>query len=178
MSGSLIKIDEEIVTSAVAGVTLGASNWDSSYDVYMVTFNNLGVDVDGNSIMMQVLASGSAQNTANYDRAEKILKVELAYGNQGTTNQTSFFVNTDLGLGTSTSETLQGVFYLFNFNNASEYSFWTKEVNLLGSTAYARGGMGGGVYTVQEAHNGLYFFNLQGNNIASGSRFVLYGLKK
>ena len=37
MAGSLIKIDEEIVTSAVASVTLGGADWDSSYDVYMVT---------------------------------------------------------------------------------------------------------------------------------------------
>ena len=29
MAGSLIKIDEEIVTSAVASVTLGGANWDS-----------------------------------------------------------------------------------------------------------------------------------------------------
>jgi len=37
MAGSLIKIDEEIVTSAVASVTLGGTDWDSSYDVYMVS---------------------------------------------------------------------------------------------------------------------------------------------
>ena len=39
MAGSLIKIDEEIVTSAVASVELGGANWDSSYDVYMVKTN-------------------------------------------------------------------------------------------------------------------------------------------
>ena len=36
MAGSLIKIDEEIVSSAVASVTLGGSDWDSSYDVYKI----------------------------------------------------------------------------------------------------------------------------------------------
>ena len=35
MAGSLIKIDEEISSSAVASVTLNR-NWDSSYDVYKV----------------------------------------------------------------------------------------------------------------------------------------------
>ena len=34
MAGSLIKIDEEIVSSAVASVTL--TGIDSTYDVYMV----------------------------------------------------------------------------------------------------------------------------------------------
>jgi hypothetical protein len=36
MAGSLIKIDEEIVTSAVASVSL--LGIDSTYDVYMVKY--------------------------------------------------------------------------------------------------------------------------------------------
>ena len=39
MPGSLVKIDEEIVSSAVASVTL--TGIDSTYDVYMVTSNNV-----------------------------------------------------------------------------------------------------------------------------------------
>ena len=41
MAGSLIKIDEEIVSSAVASVTL--TGIDSTYDVYMVKMNNVSV---------------------------------------------------------------------------------------------------------------------------------------
>ena len=39
MAGSLRKIDEEIVSSAVASVTL--TGIDSTYDVYKVVINNL-----------------------------------------------------------------------------------------------------------------------------------------
>ena len=38
MAGSLIKIDEEIVSSAVASVTL--TGIDSTYDVYQVVISN------------------------------------------------------------------------------------------------------------------------------------------
>ena len=54
MAGSLIKIDEEIVSSAVASVTLGGSNWDSSYDVYMVQFSNLKPTTDNVLIKMNL----------------------------------------------------------------------------------------------------------------------------
>ena len=39
MAGSLIKIDEEIVTSAVASVTL--TGIDSTYDSYVFKFINM-----------------------------------------------------------------------------------------------------------------------------------------
>ena len=44
MAGSLIKIDEEIVSSAVASVTL--TGIDSTYDVYMVRLNNVQPETD------------------------------------------------------------------------------------------------------------------------------------
>jgi len=44
MAGSLIKIDEEIVSSAVASVTL--TGIDSTYDVYVVKLNNVFASAD------------------------------------------------------------------------------------------------------------------------------------
>ena len=96
--------------------------------------------------------------------------------NNYATNQTELFVNTQTAMGTGTGETLQGVRYLFNFNNASEYSFVTMEMVFRDFDGSARGGQGGGVYTVAEAHNGVNYFFASGN-IASGT-FTLYGLKK
>ena len=40
MAGSLIKIDEVDVTSTVSTVTIGNSNWDTSYDVYKLVISN------------------------------------------------------------------------------------------------------------------------------------------
>ena len=74
MAGSLIKIDEEIVTSAVASVTLGGSNWDSSYDVYMVQITNVSPANDDVSDM-RFTESGTPNTTANYDDAAKQLNV-------------------------------------------------------------------------------------------------------
>ena len=55
MAGSLIKIDEEIVTSAVASVTL--TGIDSTYDVYMVKYNKLEVSNDANFLVGRFTSS-------------------------------------------------------------------------------------------------------------------------
>jgi len=177
MSGSLIKIDEEIVTSAVASVTLGGSDWDSSYDVYMVKYNNVTPSVDARSISLRVTKSGTADTSANYDYAYKVLNSASSFGNGAFTNDTEWQYLVADSVGTGTSESANGILYLFNFNNASEYSFITAEVTEVNSSATARGNQGGGVHTVASASDGVHWFDVDGGNIASGT-FTLYGLKK
>lgn len=174
MAGSLIKIDEEIVTSAVASVTLGGANWDSSYDVYVVKVNNVVPDTDSQNFRMRFLASSSEDISANYDFAAKQFRTSTTFGNTATTNQTSFDRLTTLG--TATGEQANSIFYLFNMNNASEYSFMTCEMSVFSNSAQLQGKQGGGVLTVAQATNGVSFFPASGN-IVSGT-FTLYGLKK
>jgi hypothetical protein len=174
MAGSLIKIDEEIVTSAVASVTLGGADWDSSYDVYMVKFSNVTVTTDSTTIKARVIKSdNTADSTANYDRALVALRTDTTFTDVGSTNQTAFDVEF---LGTGTGEMTNGVFYLFNFNNASEYNFCTTETSNINATPILIGGAGGFVHTVSQLGKGLQFF-MSSSTIASGT-FTLYGLKK
>jgi len=173
MAGSLIKIDEEIVTSAVASVTLGGSDWDSSYDVYMVKVNNVQPVVDADYLRMRFTVSGSADTSLNYDRATKELRADGGFSNSFQTNQDAFnFIQN----GTGTSETHNNIMYLFNFNNASEYSFATFEEASFMYAEALRGRTGGGVLTVAQATDGVNYFYPNGN-IASGT-FTLYGLAK
>ena len=75
------------------------------------------------------------------------------------------------------SETQQGVAYLFNFGDASEYSFLTIEKsNMMADPNNLYGQHGALVHTVAEANDGLSFYIASGN-ISSGE-FRLYGLKK
>ena len=174
MAGSLIKIDEEIVSSAVASVTLGGANWDSSYDVYMVKLNNIKPTTDARILYLRILKNdNTADSTANYDRAFKALRTDTTFSPSSSTNQTEFGVE---DLGTATGESANGVLYLFNFNNASEYSFVTMEITQRSNEGLHRGKQGGGVHTVASASDGIAF-SMSGGNIASGT-FTLYGLKK
>jgi|DEB0MinimDraft_4_1074332.scaffolds.fasta_scaffold22636_2 hypothetical protein len=181
MAGSLVKIDEEIVTSPVASVTLGGADWDSSYDVYMVRHNNVKNDKTSGGyeyLCARVLTSGAAQSDANYDLAGKGLWANGAFQNNSFNNQTYWYIYGAGEFGDQAVETNNGILYLFNFNNSSEYSFMTQEIVNLNSDGQMYGNQGGGVKTTAEANNGLQFFYSGTGNIQTGSQFVLYGLKK
>ena len=165
MAGSLIKIDEEIVSSAVASVTL--TGIDSTYDVYKVVFS--GIELSANAIIRaRVTESGTANTTSNYDYAHKYLKSASAFGTNDATNSDKWNItatNDSTQIGHSAS------LYLFNFNNSSEYSFATIE-----STFSGNGFAGGGVFTSTSSCNGIQFILSTGNYEAG--TFTLYGLKK
>ena len=122
MSGSLIKLDEKIASND-ASITLGASNWDSTYDVYMVSVNNCIPVNDGVSHYMRITKSGTPDTTSNLDFAYKDLRTYSAFANDFATNQS--LLNFGFA-GTGGSEGLNTILYLFNFNSSSEYSFVPK----------------------------------------------------
>ena len=176
MAGSLIKINEEIVTSAVASVTLGGANWDSSYDVYQVVVSNVVTDTDAQPLIFRHLdTSNNPITSGNYDVAFKVLRTDTTFENGYGTNVTFAFI-VDNNIGTATGEVVNAVLYLFNSNNSSEYNFHTVESTYRNNTGVLRGAQGGGVLDSAVATKGVSIF-MNSGNIASGT-FTLYGLKK
>ena len=176
MAGSLIKIDEEIVSSAVASVTLGGANWDNSYDVYKVVVSNVVTGTDTQPLIFRHLdTSNNPITNANYDVAFKVLRTDTTFENAYGTGVTFAFI-VDNYIGTATGEVANGVLYLFNSNNASEYTFHTVESTYRNNTGVLRGAQGGGVLDSAVATKGVSIFMASGN-IASG-RFSIYGLRK
>ena len=172
MAGSLVKINEAIVTSAVPSVTL--TGIDSTYDVYMVKLNNFSSVTTGATPRVRVTKSSSADTTGNYDYAAKQLRTDTTFGNNSNTNLTSWDILN--ALSSATGNIANGILYLFNFNNATEYSFVTMEITQRSNEGLHRGKQGGAVHTVASASDGIEF-SMSGGNIASGP-FTLYGLKK
>ncbi len=170
MAGSLIKIAETTVSSAVASVTL--TGIDSTYDVYMVRVNQMESVNDNVNPFLRFTVSGTGDSSANYDYAFKTLRADTTFGNDAVTNDNE--INLD-NIGTGTEEQFNCIMYLFNFNNA-EYSFMTLEGVNRNSGAVLKGRQGGGVLTVSQATDGVEFFMSSGN-INNGT-FTLYGLKK
>ena len=171
MAGSLIKIAETTVSSATASVTL--TGIDSTYDVYMLRFNNVVASGDS-GLYLRVTESGTPNTTSNYDRASKRLFSNASFTNISSTNAD----NLDIAIFQSgTAGNGNGVFYLFNFNNSSEYSFITAESSNQDTRGYMSAGQGGGVFTSTSACDGVHLYNFSTETFTSGS-FVLYGLKK
>ena len=139
----------------------------------MVIYDKIICDTDQKNFQIRVLKSSSADTTSNYDQAYKKLDSTTSFPTRQNENQAYWSTEE---LGTSTQVQNNGVLYLFNFNNGSEYSFITLEESSFNSLSQSTGRQGGGVHTVASASNGIQFFMASGN-IASGE-FKLYGLRK
>ena len=162
----LVQVATNTVTSSVASVSLVGINSD---DVYMVAINNFIPVNNDVSAYMRITKSGTADTTSNYDSAYKYLKSNTSFANNSDTNEDKInFGN----VGTGTSEGVNSIIHLYNFNSSSEYSFGTQEDTTLNSSAQNQGKQGGFVHTVQSSSDGLFFYMASGN-IASGT-FTLY----
>ena len=171
MAGKLVQVATNTVTSPVASVTL--TGIDSTYDVYMVAISNLEFST-ASLLRAQVTTSGTPDTTSNYDFAQEYMKADSAFGTNVNTNTTVWdIIATAKGTVYGHSANL----YLFNFNNASEYSFVTIEgVGYHNTGNSVRGLIGGGVHTVAQSCDGIHFLNSAGN--FNAGNFTLYGLKK
>ena len=166
MAGQLVQVATNTVTSAVASVSLVGIDTD---DVYMVTVTDLVSATDNQDLFFRVTASGVADTTSNYDKAVKILRTDTSFTNSSATNETAI---SDIRGGTSTGEKTQLLYYLYNFNNSSEFSFVTQESVAFDSGAKLAGFAGGGVHTVAQANDGINFFYNSGN--IAGGTFTLF----
>jgi hypothetical protein len=164
----LKQVATNTVTSAVANVTLTGIDSD---DVYMVAFSNVAPATDGEKLRIRFTVSGSPDSSSNYDKATKKLRTDTTFSDISSLNQDHLRISSS-GIGTGTSETDNGILYLYNFNNSSEFSFVTIEESMLSNTAGLRGDMGGAVLTVAQACDGLQFLMSSGN-LASGT-FTLF----
>ena len=172
MSGSLVKIAEEKVGIAVSTVTL--TGIDDTFDVYVLLTNGVSSTTNNGAIRLRVTVGGSADTSSNYDNAYKLLTTGT-FTDQQNVNMTSWeFAG---GVGTSTGETSQNILYLYNFSNASEYSYTSWENTTYNHSPQLFGAQGGNAHTVNQACDGVQFFGSTGN-IQQNSKFSLYGLKK
>ena len=173
MAGSLILLSEVNVTS---GATANITFSDTSFDVYLLQFNNVIADTDDKDLYFRFTASGTADDSANYDYAATELRDDSGFNNRGASNGTYLPVNIS-GQGTGTGEACNGTIYAFNFNNASEHSFCTMEITMFDFATRLFGWQGSGILTVAQATDGFEFFWESSVNFSSGT-FKLYGLKK
>ena len=174
MAGSLILIQKETLASATASVVL--TGIDSTYDVYMVRVSNMQPVTDNKNMVFHITKSGSADTTSNYDHAASQFKSEAGFSTTAGTNASSATFAWSMGNGTG--EKGNAILYLFNFANASEWSFITAESSWYNLTPNLRSFQGSIAHTVASASDGVSFTMESGVNIEAGAEFALYGLKK
>ena len=166
MAGQLVQVATNTISSAVSSVTLTGIDDDS---VYLFTWVGVTCASDVNQNQIRITKSGTAQSDSEYDFASKQLFASTSFVDNAQVNQTSFL---DLYQGNNTGEMANGLMYLYNFNNSSEFSFVTREQVSLSFVPQLQGVMGGGVHTVASASDGVNYFMASGN--LTGGTFTLY----
>jgi len=168
MAGQLVQVATNTVSSAVASVTLTGIDSD---DVYMVAYNNLGqVNDNTNTSIRFIDSGGSAITDSEYDTAQVNMCSDISFRKiNGQNNNKAFIVEAG---GNNTNELSNGILYIYNANNASEFTFFTIEGNYTNTATNLRGGQGGGVLTSAEQVTGVQFL-IDSGNIDSGT-FTLY----
>ena len=159
MAGSLIKIDEEIVTTAVNSISL--TGIDSTYDVYKIVTSK--VDLVSNGYQrIRFISSGGVDSSSVYDTAFLELTAYTAFSQLRFTNDDKiYYWNYS---GNASSHIGGSVLYVFNPFNSSSYTFVQHQtVSYENANNSLRGDKGIGVQKTSVQNTGINFFPMTGN---------------
>ena len=177
MAGSLIQVDTFTIGSAVSSVIIGGgSSGSSSYnfaintnDPYLLTYQNVFMSNDGASFSTRFTVSGTGDSSSNYDQASIGMYSNTTFYRSGNVNLNAL---TNYGMGTTTQESQSGWWYLYNFANASQYSFMVmNSINVTETPEYV-GAVKGADLKESQATDGVQIYANSGN-ISNGT-FTLY----
>ncbi len=172
MSKGLILLESDTATNA-SEIVLGASNWSTSYNHYIVKWANVTCNTDGTLLRMRVLVGGSAQTSALYNQASAIITNLNVYGEHHQ-SYAGFTLSYD-NQGSATGEVASGELLLGNFNESNKYPMWFGQWVNVRDTGEVQTKFGGGSYYNAQTNNGVTFYTTSGT--FSGD-FQLYGIYK
>ena len=164
---ALIDIATTTVTSAVASVTLTGIDSNS---VYMLSVNDAIPASDTQVLRVRVTESGTANSTTNYDNAFRQLKANTSFSNGQSSDQTGWLLFSTSGTGSF--ESSNGLMYLYNMNDSSEFSYASVNDVTRANNGKMQGNQGGGAFTSASQCDGVNISYPSGN-IANG-KFTLY----
>ncbi len=145
MAGNLIQVDTVTLTSSSSTI---AVNGIDSDDVYMLACSNLIADSSNAEVKLRVNKSSSAQDDSEYDYAFEIISTVTFNTRSGANQDEVYFIDNINTYGGN------AIAYLYNFNDASEYSSGTVE-SVANVSNQELGNQGGWVHTVASASNGI-----------------------
>lgn len=164
---SLVQVNK--VTLSSQATTMDITGIDSD-DVYLLTINNIKAENGNARLELRVLESGTANTTANYDKADTFI-ASSGESDNSLQNQTTM----NIFGNQPTSNYTGGIVYIYNANNSSEYTFFSFEQTGWDNGNIVGGRQGGGVFTSASQVNGVrILFGNVTSDIMSGATMTLY----
>ena len=141
----LVQVAKTIVTTGDSTIAINGIDSD---DVYFLVGTDIISTQSNCELFIRVNASSSAQDSSNYDYGNRVMS-SSSMNNRNSQNQTKGYVVDNVNTyGMNFSA------FLYNFNNASEYSYIEHE-SVADVSNQKLGNFGGTVFTVSAAHNGV-----------------------
>ena len=152
----------QVATTSVSDVSTFSITGIDTDNVYKLVLHELYMIADGARPRMRFTKSSdsSADTSSNYDSRTMDQYTNQSFYDSGTVN--SDYYN-GFSIGTTNTESLMGVYYIYNFNNSSEYSFITIEEFTCNNSGEYAGRIGGACLTVNQATNGFMWHSSSGN---------------
>lgn len=181
MASPIKLIDEFTISTTVTNVTIAGGSSASSnsgatmtgYDIYMLRWMNVDLNVDNRHVNFQLTASGSPQLDSSYDsygertRGASFTDIQVA-------NNTMAFLDT--GQDVADTNVSHGIAYIFHANDATKYTSVLVDGVGVSYNPYLQGILAGTIFKKLEAHDGIYILNSAGSSFQSGT-FKLYGIE-
>jgi hypothetical protein len=173
--GKLIQVATSTVSSPTASVILTGIDSD---DVYMLAITNMDSSNTTASSYhypyIRFTESGTPNTTPNYDAVGKLLYSGGTYTNISNPNNDDIQLNL-VHVGTGTNQTVQGIYYIYNAYNNTEFTYCTIEgVGISTSSSNELyGGQGGAVLKQATQVDGVELSWSSSQTITSGT-FTLF----
>ena len=166
---ALQQINKSILSSPASAIEVTGIDSDN---VYMLTIRNLEPVDNAVYPLLRFIVGGSAVATTDYAYANKNIKSAVSFSNMANSSQTQILLLSEQN-GNAGQEKFNGICYIYNANDSSEYTNITSENVALDSNTNALGSMGGGTLLDASAVEGVSVLFTSGN-VAAGAEMVLY----
>ena len=114
-------IKETSVTDGVNAVTV-TDLFSTDFDIYKITLSDFSSNADFGLDMRFVNASGSEISASDYDRAKYYMPTSIAFGEVRATNANYIDRFIDMVGRSTTGQSSNGVFFVFNPFSTSAYT--------------------------------------------------------
>ena len=144
---------------------------ESTYNVHLLTFNNVQSSGTGPQLKVRLFESGVKETASVYQNAIQFGGANGSFSEARSTGDTGMPVNGNFQSGVS-----NGYIYLYNLGDSSKYSFLTSHSHQIDPTNTFYMGFGSQVMTQASTVNGINLYNTNAGNFTNFD-ISLYGIR-
>ena len=167
-------INETSATDGVTSISI-TDIFSSDYDIYKITLSDFEANADFGLDMRFINSSGSEISSSEYDKAKYVLTSHISFVEVNGTNQNYIDRFIDMVGRSTTGQTSNGVFYVFNPFQSSSYTFYLAQGNI--NTSDFSSVKSIGVLTETTSIGGIKLYSDNTSNTFKTMKIRTYGLR-